>query len=307
MAETSKPDHDQRLKVLLKEFFRQFFLCFFPAWAVRFDFDHIDWLDKEVFLAPPQGEKRELDLVARLRLLPDAPPVRQGVVDLVALVHVELESRESIQPLKPRMFDYYVQLRRDLGLPVLPIGLFLRVGLDGIGWDAYEEHFWEHRLLRFEYAYVGLPALNGQQYVTGENLLGAALSSLMRVLPERRAELYAEALRHIARSGENDYRRYLLAECLEAYADLDEIQKGRLQALLTTEPYQEVRPLMITTYERGKIAGFRELLRAQLEAKFRALSPKAQEQIETLSFEELRQLSMDLLRADSLQALHLED
>jgi hypothetical protein len=28
-------------------------------------------------------------------------------------------------------------------LPVLPIGLFLRVGLDGIGWDAYEEHFWK--------------------------------------------------------------------------------------------------------------------------------------------------------------------
>ena len=41
------------------------------------------------------------------------------------------------------MFEYYVQLRRDTGLPVLPIGLFLRVGLDGIGWDAYEEHFWK--------------------------------------------------------------------------------------------------------------------------------------------------------------------
>jgi len=42
-----------------------------------------------------------------------------------------------------------------------PIGLFLRVGFDGIGWDAYEEHFWEHCLLRFEYAYVGLPGLEG--------------------------------------------------------------------------------------------------------------------------------------------------
>jgi hypothetical protein len=29
----------------------------------------------------------------------------------------------------------------------------------GVGWDAYQEHFWEHRLVRFEYAYVGLPAL----------------------------------------------------------------------------------------------------------------------------------------------------
>ena len=30
------------------------------------------------------------------------------------------------------------------------IALFLRVGLDGIGWDAYEEHFWEQRIVRFE-------------------------------------------------------------------------------------------------------------------------------------------------------------
>ena len=141
--------------MLLKEFFEQFLRCFFPAWAARFDFTELTWLDKEVFLAPPQGEKRHLDLVARLRIRADAPPPEPGMTELVALVHVEVESRESVQPLRPRMFQYYVQLRRDSGLAVLPIGLFLRVGLDGIGWDAYEERFWEHRLLRFEYAYFG--------------------------------------------------------------------------------------------------------------------------------------------------------
>ena len=141
MPEPSSPDHDQRLKVLLKEFFGQFFRCFFPAWAERFDFAAIDWLDKEVFLAPPQGEKRQLDLVARLRLRPGAPPPCEGVTDLVALVHIEVENRPSAAALRPRMFDHYVQLRRDTGLPVWPIGLYLRVGLEGVGWDAYEEHF----------------------------------------------------------------------------------------------------------------------------------------------------------------------
>src|SRR5439155_11371395 len=100
-----------------------------------------------------------------------------GATDLVVLVHVEIETRASAVALRPRMFEYYVQLRRDLGLPVLPIGLFLRVGLDGIGWDAYEERFWEQILVRFEYAYVGLPALDAERYVTGENLLGVALST----------------------------------------------------------------------------------------------------------------------------------
>ena len=94
---------------------------------------------------------------------------------MVALVHVEVETRKSAVALRPRMFEYYALLRRDLGLPVWPIGLYLRVGMDGVGWDAYEEYFWDHRILRFEYAYVGLPALDAEQYVNGEQLLGVAL------------------------------------------------------------------------------------------------------------------------------------
>src|SRR5262249_18808030 len=186
---------------------------------------------------------------------------------LVALVHVELESRESAAALRSRMFDYYVQLRRDTQLPVLPIGLFLRVGLDGVGWDAYEEHFWDRRVLGFEYAYVGLPALDGEAYALGENLLGAALSTLMKVPADRKAELYAEALKRVAQARENDFRRFLLAECLEAYANLDEGQKARLQTLLKSEPYQEAGQTMITTYERGILQGMRETVLAGAPTK----------------------------------------
>ena len=78
MPQSGGPDHDQRLKVLLKEFFEAFFVCFFPAWAPRFEFGDVDWLDKELFLAPPEGEKRQLDLVARLRPGAGAPPPRGG-------------------------------------------------------------------------------------------------------------------------------------------------------------------------------------------------------------------------------------
>jgi hypothetical protein len=209
------------------------------------------------------------------------------------------------------MFDYYVHLRRDSQLPVLPIGLFLRVGLEGIGWDAYEEFFWEHRLLRFEYAYVGLPALDAERYATGEHLLGVALSTLMRVPPERRVELHAEALKRIAAARENDFRRFLLAECLEAYGQLDETQRQRLQALLTTEQFQEVRPLMITTYERGmmegRIAERRETALRLLEARFGPPGPEVKKRLEALTPEQLQQLTLDLLKAQSLKELHLED
>lgn len=305
------PDHDQRLKVLLKEFFEQFFLCFLSAWAARFDFGDLTWLDKEVFLAPPQGEKRQLDLVARLRIRPGQPPPQEGRDELLALVHVEIESRESVQAFRPRLFEYYVQLRRDTGLPVLPVGLFLRVGMDGLGWDAYEEYFWEQRILRFEYAYVGLPGLDAEAYATGEHLLGVALSALMRVPAGRRAELQAEALQRIARSGENDWRRFLLAECLDAYGQLDEAQRQQMQALLATERYQEARSFMLTTYERGKLEGRIEERRRtalrQLDARFGPLSTEVKQRVEALSPEQLDQLLVDLLKSQSLKDLHLED
>lgn len=64
-------DHDQRFKVLLREFFAEFFQLFFPDWAARFDFTQVLWLDKEVFTDPPQGQRRYLDLIG-----PDAYPTR---------------------------------------------------------------------------------------------------------------------------------------------------------------------------------------------------------------------------------------
>src|SRR5947209_2331830 len=65
-------DHDQLFKTLLRTFFLEFFELFFPDWAARFDFTRIEWQDKELFLDPPRGETRRIDLLARL-------PVRQPV------------------------------------------------------------------------------------------------------------------------------------------------------------------------------------------------------------------------------------
>jgi hypothetical protein len=96
--------------------------------------------------------------------------------------------------------------------------------------------------VRFDYAYVGLPTLDGEPYATGENLPRVALSAPMRVPTDWRAASYAKGLKRIAGSGENDYRRFLLAECLEAYAEVDELQKERLQALLHAEASREIEP-----------------------------------------------------------------
>lgn len=154
-------DHDQRFKILIQTFFEDFLLLFFREWAQRFDVSAVEWLDKEVFPDPPEGSRRTLDLVGKLPTRQAVPGQRPGEPDQwLALVHIEIESPETAAPVRPRMFEAYAQLRRQHRMPVLPIGVFLRVGLDGIGTDTYEESFWEFRPLHFEYFYVGLPALN---------------------------------------------------------------------------------------------------------------------------------------------------
>ncbi len=115
-----------------------------------------------------------------------------------------------------------------------------------------------------------------------------------------------EGLKRIAGSGENDYRQYLLAECLEAYSDLDEGQKARVQALLHTESYREVKPLMKTTYERGIVQGeLRSALRL-MEFKFGPLSPQVKQQVEALS-EDARRNFRSISSRQTLAELHLDD
>src|SRR6266446_1992381 len=87
-------DHDQRFKNLLHEFFEAFMRLFFPQWAARFDFSGIEWLDKEVFTDPPHGERRFLDVEAKLPTRQVVPAQRPGEENSwIALVHVEIEHR----------------------------------------------------------------------------------------------------------------------------------------------------------------------------------------------------------------------
>jgi hypothetical protein len=105
-------------------------------------------------------------------------------------------------------------------------------------------------------------------------------------------------------------------------ATLDEAQAQELEALLRTERYQEARSMAVTTFEKGVQAGLqqaqttfenglqrgqRTTLRKQLEARFGALSPGAQNRIASLSPEQLEALTLALLKAPSLQELGLED
>jgi len=311
-------DHDQRFKTLIQEFFGEFLQLFFAPWEERFDCGAVEWLDKEVFPDPPQGERRILDLVAKL-------PTRQAVMGLaagepdhlLALVHIEIESPDRARPLRQRMYQYYGHLRIKYQLPVLPIGVFLQVGLDGLGIDVYEEQFWELQTVRFQYLYVGLPALDAVEYVQGENWLGVALAALMKIPKDRAAWLGAEALRRLQEAPLSDQRRFLLGECVHAYLPLDEEQQRQFEHLLGTESYQGAKAMNVTPYEKviekgiekgidmGIEKGHRDALREQLKEKFGLVPTPVLQRLEQLPPETIMELLKKIIRVQSLNDLGL--
>jgi hypothetical protein len=80
-----------------------------------------------------------------------------------------------------------------------------------------------------------------------------------------------------------------------------------LGALLRTERYQGAQAMPMTSFEKGLQQGQRTTLQKLLEARFGALSPNVRERLDSLSPERLEALTLELLKARSLQELGLED
>lgn len=313
-------DHDQRFKAIIREFFSEFLLLFFRDWADRFDLSSVTWLDKEMLPNPPEGTRHQLDLVAQLQTRePTAVGSANAAEPWLAVVHIEIESPDQTTRLKPRLPRYYLALREQHHCPVLPIVVYLRVGLDGIGVDSYVDRFWEFEPLRFQYLYVGLPALDGLQYVQGENWLGVALSSLMRIPPERVAWLGAEALRRLLEAPLTDQQRYLLGDCVQAYLPLDETGKAEFERLIVGDQYSKVRTMNQTVFEKGlenglqrgrqegRHEGFLDAVRELLADKFGPIDVALEQRLVTLSADQLRLLLRAIPRANQLTDIGLPE
>jgi hypothetical protein len=284
---------------------------FFTRWAERFDCSKIEWLDKEMFPDPPEGTRSILDLVAKLPArmpTPGADPAQPET--WLALVHIEIESPDKVAPHRPRMFRRYVYLRDRHQLPVLPIGLFLKVGLDGIGIDVFAENFWELDVVRFKYLYVGLPGLKAVEYINSGNWLGVALTTLMEIPKDQAAQMGADALLRIAAAPLSEQKRFLLAECVKAYLPDDEKVRAEFAKLMDVEKYAGVRAMSKTWFEegieKGEETGRRKMLREQIEDRFGPLPARVAERLQQIPLADLIPLGKSILRAQSLSDLGLD-
>jgi hypothetical protein len=285
-------DHDQRFKLLLRQYIDQFFVLFLPEQARLFDFTGVEWLETEAFPDPPQGPRRMLDLLARLPLV-ESIETSPGVVaeELVALIHVEIESADSVAPLRRRMFHYYAALRQRFTEPILPVALLLKVGLDGIGTEHYEESFGRFEVFRYNFLYVGLPALNAEDYAESDQVLAAAFSALMRLPADQRARIKADLLERVAGSGESEKWRDFLGECIDAYLRLRADEQEEFDRLREAEPKYKKGNVMTTTWEqRGIEKGRRESVVVYATMHFGELTAEQLERIEAWPADQLEEL-----------------
>lgn len=302
-------DHDQRFKTIIREFFADFLRLFFADWARRFDLSNVEWLDTELLPDPPGGDRHLLDLVARLHAL---EPIGESA-EWLALVHIEIESPDKTTLLKPRLPGYYVHLRERHQLPVLPIVIYLKVGLNGLGIDTVVEQFWELETLTFRYLYVGLPGLDAEPYLRGDNWLGVALSALMSIPRPLIAEYGAEALRRLGGAPLTPQQRFLLGDCVDAYLDAEGSEREKFWRIVEEESTEGVRAMHKTRVEvaeeqareRGRRAGQLELLEAMIASRFGSLSEPSLTKLRALTDTELQQLSLRILTATTLADLGL--
>lgn len=191
--------------------------------------------------------------------------------------------------------------------------------MDGIGTDEVIEEFGPLQVMRFRYLYVGLRSLDALQYSRGDNWLGVALSSLMHANPDQWPLLGAEALLRIADAPINDHQRFLLSDCVQVYLPLDEAGLATFERITKAEPYSKVIAMNKTPYDKGiergleqglergletgKESALRDVAIALLESKFRSVPGSIIERIGTLSYSELRTLTIGIQGAATIEEL----
>lgn len=247
-------------------FFADFMNLFFAEHLQNIDITDCVWLEQEISIDSQEGSRKIVDLLVQAKTFEPLTgfEYRDGNPLFLAIL-IEIESKDSSVTIRQRMNEYRWRLTLKLGYPVLPIILFLQVGLEGVSRFYREIRLGSLLLDASECLYVGLPALDAIEYLEGDNILGVALSALMRIPKERVAWLGAEALRKINLAPLQDQQKFILGECVEAYLPLSDEQKQQFEGLLKTERYQEIEAMNITTYERGMEKGLEQGLEKGLE------------------------------------------
>jgi hypothetical protein len=244
--------HDPFLKRLYRAGTRDALTLFFPELAARIDWDHWQWIDKEVLFRGKRRQAVIADLVGETRDV-------EGRY-LKVLVHPELQMTPDAA-MDWRVFEYNAGLLLREGQPgarVVTVVFYHCPGGGGIQERQFSLDFFDKSLHQITYWSVGLGELAAEEYAARENPMGWALASWMQQQREGRVELRLRLVEKILRRVRAEEYRELLLDTLQTYYRLSGRERRLEEQLLRAGPYAEVEEMAQTVLGRMKAKERRE-------------------------------------------------
>ena len=134
----------------------------------------------------------------------------------------------------------------------------------------------------------------------------------MKIPADRRLPACAEALRKIAASGLSDHKRFLLAECAQAYAKLSREEWERFLASLThRSDFAGADEMVSLVFKEGEVKGEAKGVRKGqqqvvidlVKLKFPSVDQATLDAVHSLDEKQIQALLPQILSATSLDAL----
>ena len=118
----------------------------------------------------------------------------------------------------------------------------------------------------------------------------------------------ARALKRVLECSENEYRRFLLAECIQAYLPLTlPEEKARFEQVTMHDSYAKVRTMATTWFEEGIEKGIeqgeRQFALKMLAKRFGNVTEEARQKVAQWPLESLAELIDRAYQIDSLDSL----
>lgn len=178
-------DHDRLFKELITTFFWEFLELFLPYVLQYVEKDSLTFLSQEVFIDVTEGEKREVDLLAKVKF--------QGE-DSFFLIHIENQAYSQAE-FNRRMFHYFARLDEKYRLPIYPVVIFSFDEPLREESEQYSVSFPDRHVLDFSFVSIQLNSLNWRDFLQQPNPVASALMAKMNIATSDRPKVKLECLR----------------------------------------------------------------------------------------------------------------
>jgi hypothetical protein len=294
MMDSDPIDHDANFKRLLTTFFHEFVTLFLPEVSAYLDPNtHVEFLDKEIFTDITAGERREVDLIAKVRF--------RGQ-EAFFLIHIENQT-SARSNFPGRMFRYFARLHEKYNLPVYPVALFSYDAPQRPEPNQYQVAFPDTTVLQFSYRVIQLNRLSWRRFVTQPNPVAAALMVKMKIAPKDRPKVKLECLRLLATLKLDPARSRLIGAFIDTYLNLtaDEMKRyERAFARLTPEEKEATMDMVSRWEEKVIQKGMEHVVLRLLRRRVGDLPAEIERHIHGLTPDQIDALTDTLLDIQSV-------